>query len=150
MDQEIRKQDCHLSQLGWLGWHLGGFELLLYPHKIARNQKGDSKAIEKLLEMVPTQTYKWKEGVATSAEMAGKGERRNKSVQDLIRFSKMRKGDAIPLDAETVDTSSLSQDERKRVSDRIRQMGHHALDDNPSLSDAEEYGSESDSDVDLD
>lgn len=106
---------------------------------------GDQRSIESLLELAPHQTYGWVKGSATSAEMAGKGERRNVAVDDLRRFAKMGKNDPIPSGSKTVDLSGVPLHHRGFVSDRARQMGKAAATDEV-LSDAEDYGSDSDDD----
>ncbi len=118
-----------------------------YKRLYKKAENGNEDAAEKLIELNALQTYRWKEGKASKADMDGKGERRGGAVKDLIRFSKMKKGDRISKRAKTIDTGDMSRSERKKQSDRARQYGM-AIDED-SLSDADEYGSASDSEVDM-
>lgn len=122
--------------------------LRLYNRLYNKALKGDEVSIEKLVELNSLQTYKWSEGTVTSDEIKGKGERKKGASEDLKRFGKMKKGDKISKKAKTIDTSGMSKEERKKQSDRARQYGQAIIEDD--LSDADEYGSESDEDVSLD
>ncbi|MCA6924663.1 hypothetical protein [Pectobacterium versatile] len=122
--------------------------LMLYRKLYRDAEGGDKRAIGKLMELAPTQTYKWKEGIATAAEMAGKGERRNVAADDIEKFYSMKKGDAIPKGSKTVDAASLSVLEARYVADRVRQLGQMALSDE-ELSEASFY-SDTDSEVSMD
>ncbi len=119
--------------------------LRLYNRLYGKALKGDVASIEKLIELNALQTYKWSEGTVTSDEIKGKGERQKGASKDLLRFGKMKKGDKVSKKARTIDTSGMSKNERLKQSDRARQYGKAIIEDD--LSDADEYGSESDEDV---
>ena len=121
--------------------------LTMYNKLYIAGKKGDRKAIEKLMELSPNQTYKWKEGSATAADMAGKGERRTSAADDIEKFNSMEKGDPIPDGTKTVDDGGLSSEESERVAGAARQLGELALSDD-NLSEAS-YDSETDSEVSL-
>jgi hypothetical protein len=122
--------------------------LTLYNRLYNKALNGDKNAIEKLIELNALQTYKWSEGTVSSDEIKGKGERQKGAAEDLLRFGKMKKGDKISKKAKTIDTSGMNKKEQLKQSDRARQYGKAIMDDD--LSDADEYGSESDSDVEMD
>jgi hypothetical protein len=117
----------------------------------ARTEPKVARLFGRLLEMQPTQTYKWETGVpATKAEIKGKGERRTKAVKDLADFSGMVKGGDIPAGARTVDLSDSGQSAIRKLlaADRCRQLGAVACRSGEDLSDAEEYG-DSDTETEL-
>ncbi|ALL06190.1 hypothetical protein AQ505_12235 [Pedobacter sp. PACM 27299] len=121
--------------------------LTRYKRLYAKAQRGDEKAAAQLIEMQALQTYKWVEGAATPAEMAGKGERRGVAADDLEKARHLKKGEELPAGLKTVDTSGMNKPEKKMQAGRFRQYGRVV--DNEALSDAESVGSESDSDVEM-
>ncbi len=122
--------------------------LKLYNRLYTKGLKGDEGSIEKLIELNALQTYKWSEGTVTSDEIKGKGERQKGASEDLVLFGKMKKWDKVSKNAKTIDTTGMGKQELNMQSDRARQYGEAIVEDD--LSDADEYGSESDSDVELD
>jgi hypothetical protein len=119
-------------------------------YKKAKN--GDKRAFQQLVELNPLQTYNLYKGVTTSAELAGKGERRTSAVDDLRRVASLRKGRKLPGGLKAVDDSSLKSNYLKPVArllvDRVRNLGRLATTDD-ALSDDESVGSDSDSEVEL-
>lgn len=78
------------------------------------------KATHKLIEATPAATYRIAEGVASSADMAGKGESRKRAVKDIKASRGLKRNQALPSGLKTVDANGASskgvkKDTQKRM-----------------------------------